>query len=110
MSTTPRGSIEPEMTVEKVQVAVSTSVLVDDFGVMSYEVRNEGVSFFFGMGNDDRMHVGFTDRSLLNLARLVNQAVCATLRVRGIPVPEYVGQENPPPSSLGSCSGRVAPS
>jgi hypothetical protein len=45
------------------------------------------------MGNDDSIQIGFTDQSLLNLARLVNQAVCAMLRARGIPIPAYIGQE-----------------
>lgn len=87
------GAIEPVATVEAPQVTVQTSALVDDFGAMSYEIYDVSVSLFFG-NKDDNIHVAFTDQSLLNLARLVNQAVCAMLRARGIPVPTWVGQQH----------------
>jgi hypothetical protein len=87
------GRIKPEAVDTSPQVTVQTSALVDDFGVMWYEVYDENVSIYFGAGNDDDIHVSFTDQSLMNLAKLVNQAVCAMLRARGIPVPAYIGQE-----------------
>lgn len=88
------GAIKPDAVVDGPQVTVQTSALVDDFCPMYYEVYADNISFFFG-ANDDNIHIGFTDQSLLNLARLANQAVCAMLRARGIPVPPYIGQEHP---------------
>lgn len=88
-----KGEIKPETGATAPQVTVQTSALVDDFGAMYYEVDEEAVSIYFGMGNEDSIHVGFTDQSLLNLAQLVNQAVAAMLRARGIPIPAYTGQE-----------------
>src|SRR5262245_18670480 len=87
-----QSSMEPEAMVEQPQVTVQTSAFVDDLGAMQYEVYEDRVSFFFGR-QDDNIHIAFTDLSLMNLARLVNRAVCATLRERGIPVPEWVGQD-----------------
>jgi hypothetical protein len=88
-----KGSIEPEVPTNKPQVTVQTSALVDDLGAMTYQVYDESVSIFFGRGNDDSIHIGFTDQSLLNLAQLVNRAVCAMLQARGIPIPAYIGKE-----------------
>lgn len=88
-----KGCIEPDGAVKTPQVTVQTSALVDDFGAMFYEVDEESTSIYFGRGNDDNIHVGFTDQSLLNLARLANEATCAMLRARGIPVPDWVGQK-----------------
>jgi hypothetical protein len=69
-----------------VGVTVQTSALVDDLGAMHFEVHDEGVSFYFG-DNGDSIHIGFTDQSLLNLARFVNRAIRATLEARCIPGP-----------------------
>jgi hypothetical protein len=93
MSAIAKGEIKPEAGDTTPQVTVRASALVDDFGAMFYEVDECSVSIYFGMGNDDSIQVGFTDQSLLNLARLVNRAVCAMLRARGIPIPAYIGQE-----------------
>ena len=84
-SSATHGSIEPDPTTGRSQVTVQTSALVDDFGAMYFEVYDENISFYFGK-NDDAIHIAFTDQSLMNLARLVNQAVRATLNARGIPV------------------------
>lgn len=87
------GAIEPEAVVDASQVTVQASAFVDDFGAIRYEIYDVSVSLYFG-NRDDNIHIGFTDQSLLNLARLVNQAACAMLRARGIPVPTWVGQQH----------------
>jgi hypothetical protein len=92
MTAIANGEITPEVVVDAAPVTVSMSALVDDLCSMRYAVHPEGVSIYFGAGNDDSIHVGFTDQSVINLARLVNQAVCAMLRARGIPVPADIGQ------------------
>lgn len=86
------GEIKPEPNTTAPQVTVSMSALVDDFGAMYYAVHEENVSIYVGVGNDEDIHIAFTDQSMLNLARLVNQAACAMLSARGIPVPVYIGQ------------------
>jgi hypothetical protein len=91
------GSIEPEPAEGRPQVTVQTSALVDDFGAMYFEVHDEEISFYFGK-NDDSIHIGFTDQSLLNLARLVNRAVKATVEARAIAIPGHV---NDVPNSNG---------
>jgi hypothetical protein len=88
-----KGSIKPDVIVAQEQVTVQTSALVDDFAAMSYAIYIESTSIYFGRENGANLHVSFTDQSLLNLARLVNQAVCAMLQARGVPVPAYIGQE-----------------
>lgn len=88
---TKHGSIEPEPMVGRPQVTVQTSALVDDFGAMSFEVHQDNISFYFGK-NDDSIHIGFTDQSLMNLAMLVNRAVRATLDARGIPITDQASQ------------------
>lgn len=95
MSTRARGEIRPETAGDRAQVTVQTSALVDDFGAMYYEVNDDAVEIYFGLNdsNDDSIHVAFTDQAVMNLARLVNQAVCAMLRARGIPIPPWIGQE-----------------
>lgn len=95
MPVTAEGQIKPETASERPQVTVQTSAFVDDFGAMYYEVNEDATSFYFGLSdsNDDSIHVAFTDQAMTNLARLVNQAVCAMLRARGIPVPPWIGQE-----------------
>lgn len=97
MSAIATGSIEPDVVVEAPQVTVQTSAFVDDFAAMRYEVHEENISIYFCIGNDDNIHVGFADQSLLNLARLVNEAACAMLRARGIPIPEHIGQAQTDP-------------
>ncbi|HEX5116284.1 MAG TPA: hypothetical protein VFW65_13900 [Pseudonocardiaceae bacterium] len=92
MTTMSNGEITPEPVADAAPVTVSMSALVDDVCSMRYAVNPEGVSVYFGAGNDDSIHIGFTDQSVMNLARLVNQAVCAMLRARGIPVPADIGQ------------------
>jgi hypothetical protein len=88
-----QGEITPEVAVDAAQVTVSMSALVDDLCSLRYVVQPDGVSIYFGEGNDDSIHIAFTDQSITNLARLANQAVCAMLRARGIPVPVDIGQE-----------------
>lgn len=85
------GEIKPAPVATEPQVSVQASAFVDDFGAISYQVYDENVSLYFG-GLSDNFQVGFTDQSLLNLARLVNQAACAMLCARGIPVPTWIGQ------------------
>ena len=92
MTTTVEGSIEPKPRPEDRQVTVQMSGFVDDFCPMYYDVLNEDVCISFGKGRAEDLSVTFTDQALLNLALLVNEAVCATLRARGIPIPAYVGQ------------------
>jgi hypothetical protein len=79
------GSIQPEPMIGEQQVTVQISALVDDFGAIHFEVYKENISFYFGT-NADAIHIAFTDQSLMNLAKLVNHAVRATLSARGIPV------------------------
>jgi hypothetical protein len=73
-------------------VTVQASAYVDEFGAMSYQVYSKDVSLFFGKKGEE-LHIGFTDESLMNLARLVNHAVCATLRARGISELDWICQE-----------------
>jgi hypothetical protein len=95
MSALAEGEIRPETAGARPQVTVQTSAFVDDFGAMYYEVNDDATVFYFGLNdsNDDSIHVALTDQAVMNLARLVNQAVCAMLRTRGIPIPPWIGQE-----------------
>ena len=81
------GSIEPEPVDRRPQVTVQTSALVDDLGAMYFQVYDDEISFYFGE-KDDQILITFTDRSLMNLAVLVNRAVRATLEARGVPMAE----------------------
>jgi hypothetical protein len=86
------GSIEPEPSGSGSQVTVHTSAYVDDFGIMHYAIYDDGVSIFFGRHGEE-IDIGLTDKAMMNLALLVNRAVCVMLRARGIPVPVWTGQE-----------------
>lgn len=87
-----RGSIEPAPALGHSHITVQTSALVDDLGAMYFEVYAEDISFYFGK-NDHCIHISFTERSLLNLARLVDRAVKATLDARTITIPDHVNDD-----------------
>lgn len=84
---TRHGSIEPEPTAGQPHVIVQTSALVDDFGAMYFEVYNETISLYFGK-NAEEIHISFTDQALLNLARLLNEAIRATMEARAVTIPD----------------------
>lgn len=74
-------------------ISLDGSAFIADACPMYFETTEEDTSIMLGDTNTT-LHLLFSDQALINLTRLANRAVCAMLRTRGIPVPEWVGQES----------------
>jgi hypothetical protein len=79
--------VRTDVLLAPASLSIDATAQVADDCPMSCDVTNKVT--WLTLGSDERaLNVGLTDQALMNLARVVNKAVHAMLRARGIPSPK----------------------
>jgi len=73
-------------------VSLDAGAFIEDTCPMSYDVEDDKTYFYLGSANTV-LSVAFSDRALLKIAVVANQAAQAMLRTRGKPLADWTNRE-----------------